>query len=832
MLESGAASPSLPTPMATEPTSSPDQHPAEPGRGRSFTVKAMVLGLILSLFVVVGAWFNDQYLMQSPAIGNFLPALPFGLALMLVLLWNPSLGRLPVLRLSTRELAVVFGLTLMVSWLPVSGFLRYFQRAVVTAQTQADSRPEWRKVDILGHMPSEIFPLGGAPEVAALHGSIEVERAALAAGSLSTDLAKATVEPAAYAAALDLAAVVPPKMWRDEDQELVRDNAERALLRVTGKDPERWSSAGELLKGMPKSLAADDTAPAAWRLARQRLDAEFTKRIGPATQEYERVYTGMTQGLPVGDETLPLSQTPIAAWIPALMFWVPLVLFMTLALVMLQLIVHRQWSHHEQLNYPIAAVATSLIQRSPGSLVSDIFRARLFWFGVIPIFCIHILNYLAVWFPGWLPNVTLHWGQWEVVQHVFPSVSQAGGASSLGFGDIYFAVIGLAFFISSEVSFSMGIAGFAVVIFNVLYYSHAGTTTDLQSARSGAYIGYALILLYTGRTYYWAVVRKAAGLAGGAAGDHAEPVWAARLFLLAFAGFTAVLVGAFGLDWFVALAYAMTLMVFFLVFTRIVCETGVPFLQAGWQPAQLMGNLLGVSAIGAAPLVMIHYLGVILSQDPRECFMPFAANALKMGENTGVKRMRLAWLGFAVISVALVVGVIATLWGMYNFGSSKDGWAQIVVGINVGEATRGVNTLVETGQYASTTAASGLDKIPLIAENVGKGKELGWMAFGLVAVAIFAVIRFRWAGFYIHPVLFLVWDTYPAQRVWLSFLFGWMAKELVVRFGGGRVYQNLKPLFIGLIVGELIAVVVTLAVGWIYHLTTGLLPKTMGIFAG
>ena len=33
---------------------------------------------------------------------------------------------------------------------------------------------------------------------------------------------------------------------------------------------------------------------------------------------------------------------------------------------------------------------------------------------------------------------------------------------------------------------------------------------------------------------------------------------------------------------------------------------------------------------------MIHYLGVVLSQDPRECLMPFAANAMKMAEKIEV----------------------------------------------------------------------------------------------------------------------------------------------------------------------------------------------------
>lgn len=822
--------------MANEPANesapAPQPAPAESQGGRSFSLKALVFGGLLALVVVIGGWFNDQYLMQSPAIGNFLPALPFGLALALALLWNPILGRLKVLRFSTRELAVAMGLMLLVSWLPTSGFFRYFQRAVITGHAQADTHPEWRKLDIVGHLPAQAFPLGGSAEALAMQGALEAERAALTAGSLAQSLAAAQVEGQAYAAALDLASCVPPKMWQDEDQALIRANTERAWQRDAGHDPARWAAAGELLKGMPQSLEATADAPASWRLARERVTAAYRERLPAAQKEYERVYTGFTQGLPVGDETLGLGEMPIAAWLPALAFWAPLVLFMSLCMIMLTLIVHRQWSHHEQLTYPIAQVATAMIQRSGSSLASDIVRSRLFWFGMIPVFGLHMLNYLGTWFPGWVPTVTLHWWQGNMVSSLFPTISQAGGATSLSMGDIFFSVVGLCFFISSEVSFTMGIAGMAVVLFNIQFYTQTGATTDLVSARSGAYIGYALVLLYTGRTYYWAVAVKALGLRGGAAGDHVEPVWAARIFLLAFAGFAAVLVGGFGLDWFVALAYTLTLMVFFLVFTRVVCETGVPFLQTGWQPAQLLANTLGLSALGSAPLVLICYLGSILTQDPRECLMPFAATSMKLAENTGVRRMRLALVGFGVIAVALVAGWLAITWGMYNFGSTRDNWAQTVAATQLSEATRGVTVLVETGQYAATTAASGLEKVPLIADNVGKSKELGWIGFGLVGIIILAVIRFRWAGFYIHPVLLLVWDTYPAQKLWLSCLLGWIAKELVVRFGGGRVYQNLKPLFIGIIAGELIAVVITLGVGWVYHLTTGLMPKTMGIFAG
>jgi len=801
-------------------------------QSRAFTAKSLLTGTALALLVVVLAWFNDQYLGLSPAIGNYLPALPIGLTLLLAFVWNPLLGRWRALAYSPRELTVVLCFTLLVSWVPVSGMMRYFQRSVVMPQIQASSRPEWRKLDVLGHLPSAIFPLGGSAETLAMGEAIASERTALAEGSLDGLADFRDISREAYAAALDLATLVPPQQWRDLDRELVRANTERALQRHLADDPARWAGAGTLLQAMPTALERGEGTPAAWRLAHARIDAAFSSRLPAAQAAYERVYPGMALGLPVSDEAITLADVPFTAWLPVLVYWLPLILLLALAIVMLMVIVHRQWSRHEQLTYPIAGVCSALVQRPAGTLVSGLVRERLFWAGVLPIFALHLLNYLALWFPGQLPSITLHWGQWGMISDLFPSTGSAGGGNAIGFGDIYFVIIGLAFFIASEVSFTIGISGFLVILFSVQFYSATGTTVDLRSARSGACVGYVLLLLYTGRVYYWAVLKRALGLRSTAAEATDAPVWAARLFLLAFAGFIVLLVGAFQLDWLIAVVYAMTVMLFFLFITRVVCETGIPFVQAGWHPAELITSLFGVSAIGAAPLVMICYLGSILSEDPREALMPYAANTMKIAESTGTPRMKLAVVGFSIMAVAVVVAFIATTWGMYNFGSSGDGWAQQVASRRLGDAARGIGTLVETGQYATTTAAEGLGKVALLGDNVGKGRELGWIAFGLIAVISVALLRFRWAGFYLHPVLFVVWDTYSTHRIWLSFLIGWVIKELVVRFGGGRTYQNLKPLFLGLIMGELLAVMMTLLTGWIYYLSTGKMPITMSIFAG
>jgi hypothetical protein len=97
-------------------------------------------------------------------------------------------------------------------------------------------------------------------------------------------------------------------------------------------------------------------------------------------------------------------------------------------------------------------------------------------------------------------------------------------------------------------------------------------------------------------------------------------------------------------------------------------------------------------------------------------------------------------------------------------------------------------------------------------------------------VLAFSVLRYRYAGFMLHPVLFLFWGTYPATRVWFSFLVGWGIKTLIVRYAGGRIYQDLKPLFIGLIAGELMAASLVLVCDWAAFLLAGLPSRTYMVF--
>jgi hypothetical protein len=73
--------------------------------------------------------------------------------------------------------------------------------------------------------------------------------------------------------------------------------------------------------------------------------------------------------------------------------------------------------------------------------------------------------------------------------------------------------------------------------------------------------------------------------------------------------------------------------------------------------------------------------------------------------------------------------------------------------------------------------------------------------------------RFTW--FPLHPVGFLVSQSYPITQIWFSVFIGWLCKVLVTRFGGTDTYRKTTPLFLGLALGDVAMMLLWLVIdGW------------------
>ncbi|HAU36922.1 MAG TPA: hypothetical protein DCX07_04310 [Phycisphaerales bacterium] len=552
----------------------------------------------------------------------------------------------------------------------------------------------------------------------------------------------------------------------------------------------------------------------------------------PADGEYRKemiseFLTGHFRGadLPLTDPRV----VPWEYWKKPLLSWMPLIVLMNVGVLCLALVVHRQWSAWERLRYPVADFATALTsQAGNGSLL----RNRLFWFGLGTIFTIHLINGLHVWYPDHMVQIPLQVDMSQIAQK-WPQFGRAPYCWNLLRPIFYPTVVAFAFFLASDVSFSLGVTQLLFVpLMAGLIVAGVNTRTDwmtggtISSQLAGSYLGLGLILLYVGRRYY-ANALKAALTFRRQEGVESYAAWALRVFLLCAAGMVLWLVFRTSLPWPFAVLVVLSLFLMFLVMSRLIAETGLIYMQPSWQPLAVLIGLFGWEALGPQVVIVAGLICAVLTIDPREALMPFVANALKLGENTQVRPGRLGWVMAVVFLVGLAVAVPVVLGSNYARGYPlMDYWANnMVPRFTYNAVSNQMDQLRNAGLLEQSMNYTTWERVraawPLQAEQKS---FLAWGGLGLLLVLVASYLRLRFTWWPIHPVLFLAWGTAPLARFSHSFLLGWLIKTFVTGLGGGKKYRQLQPLMIGVIGGDLLGGLLWMAVGAAYYGVTGNIP--------
>jgi len=547
----------------------------------------------------------------------------------------------------------------------------------------------------------------------------------------------------------------------------------------------------------------------------------------------DRALAGYVQGLSAGRRHVSPFEVPWSAWARTLAFWLPLILTLWGALIGLCAVVHRQWSHNEQLPFPIATFASSLLPES-GETKSPILRERLFWLGCGGVFAFHLLNYLHTWWPARMVAIPRHFDFTSLLD-LFPTL-RAGGGWVLFVPNVFFAVVGLSYFLAKDVSFSLGIGP-------IFYYLLAGVLAGMgvsmgggysvptvqNSLQAGSWIGFMVMILYAGRHYYLNALRSALALRTR---DPAAPetVWGARIFLVCAIAFTSIL-ALTGLDWLLAVAFTVLTTSIFLVIARMSAETGHIFIQPYWAPGVFVMGLLGARAVGPAAAAVIFMVSTVLLVDTRESLVSFLANSLQVLDSRGGRVGRGAALGAAALVVGLAVAVPATLYLKYDRGTDMAyGWASEMVPRFPFEAALSVREHLEVrGELEEAGSATGWRRLAVARPS---GTMLAWVLVGLAAVAVLSFLRYRVPRWPLHPAFLLVWATFPGWYFAPSFLLGCIVKWAVVRYGGDAAYRRLKPLMVGLIAGDMLTGLVTSLIGTAYYFITGTPPPKFVVLVG
>ncbi|MBA4387471.1 MAG: hypothetical protein C0404_05780 [Verrucomicrobia bacterium] len=520
---------------------------------------------------------------------------------------------------------------------------------------------------------------------------------------------------------------------------------------------------------------------------------------------------------------MPIRDIPWYAWWKPLLVWGSIIALVMIGVISLSVIVHRQWAEKERIRYPIAELAGSLLKQDEHG-IPGIFRNKIFWIGLLVPLFLRIVNGLYLWFPGSIEiPLKIDLGALRVK---FPDFMKTPGASFFANLEFYPACIGFTYLLASEIGFSLGISNFLSVFIMFALISigmdvSGGQMTGgvMQWQNFGAFLAMAVMLAYVGRRYYWQTFRQAVTFRHQAE-TSPDSVWAFRAFLLSMIGTVAILSFA-GLDWPLALLAVFLTMLTYMVCARMNAECGTFFFAPAWMMPGVIVGLFGLTTLGPTMVIVLGLIMFVLSIDQFESLMPYSVNAIKITSDAECKPGRSGLVLAVTIVIVLAIAIPGILWAEYN---------------NRVETRRGTETaqIFDTAERTITqlSLSGRLDEV----KSYTAWQRLSHMkpdsdfiyaaAIGFFLLLGCSALRLRYTWWPLHPVLILSFASGPLAKFCSSFFLGWMIKVAVNKFAGAQKYTEMKPLMIGLIVGDLAGSFLVMSGNWIYYLITGTAGKS------
>jgi len=194
--------------------------------------------------------------------------------------------------------------------------------------------------------------------------------------------------------------------------------------------------------------------------------------------------------------------------------------------------------------------------------------------------------------------------------------------------------------------------------------------------------------------------------------------------------------------------------------------------------------------------------------DMRGFLMPSFIQSFKLAHDRKIAAKPLLALIGAVILIGLVMGIWMNVrMGYANGGLSLEWW------FTKGAPQENANNIASLSRGLASNAAP-------------SASNWFWLATGAALTLGMMVMRARFMWFPLHPIGYLLGLSYSMNRLWFSILLGWGCKVLITRFGGNDTYRKATPLFLGLALGDVIAMLFWLVIdGWQGRIGHQLMPS-------
>ncbi|HEY7090664.1 MAG TPA: DUF6785 family protein [Tepidisphaeraceae bacterium] len=493
------------------------------------------------------------------------------------------------------------------------------------------------------------------------------------------------------------------------------------------------------------------------------------------------------------DRVPPGQKMPYAAWVIPLLGWGIFIAGFWATLVAIAWIVREQWGVNERLPFPLAQIEYSLIEQpEPGHFVNALFRSRRFWIAGGGVFAIHSLAALHVYFPRF-PEVSLKYDftslfSQEPWSYLSPPIKSS---------TIFFTFIGITYFIPARTAFSLWFIFFLLQLVSVeqrWVMQTEITTLAWRDQHLGSALVYVAGMLWVGRGYW---TRRRAALFVLAGGIVTMIMW---LILLK-------------VSWWVAALIVLFLLLPHVVTARIVAETGMPFIRSVTTVMQVLTNVSPKAMSGRD----IFFAGVWTANgayQSRESLLTFCLHGLRTCDlaDVGQRRRERSMLA-GVIVWTLVLGMFIGTWSSLH--------CYYTYATPLAQSRDTELAMINPHGAITTPNAEIVEPLRQHADQKFAPKThnpYAHFGIGLVVTALLQLAAWRFGWWPLVPVGYVVATAQLIQTAWFSLMLGWLAKVLILRFGGARLFQRCRPVFIGIIFGEALAagfwMLISLGLAW------------------
>lgn len=463
----------------------------------------------------------------------------------------------------------------------------------------------------------------------------------------------------------------------------------------------------------------------------------------------------------------------IKAWIIPVLSWSAFGFVLWFVLMCINIVLRKQWTENERLTYPITQLPLDMTSGS------RFFTNKLMWIAFSIVAFIQILNGLHFYWPL-VPALPL-----KKINIAPFFTEKPWNAIETTFISFYPFIIGLTFLIPLDLAFSCWFFYLFGKAERILASTMGWRTLYYDNQSQGAWLIFGFIALWMSRKHIKMVFKRI--ITGKfELNDSDEPMKYSYAVLGAIGGIVFLMLFSFraGMTPIAIIVFFAILIILAISLTKVRAQLGPPVHEIIFDvsPSGIMVSTIGTRYLKAPNLTVLSFY-YWFNRCNRAHPMPNQLEAFKIADKANINKKHI----MLVILLTTAISMPMTFWlefhVLYKYGALTKAKGYINY---IGFESFGRLCSFLTNQRGSNYV------------------EMAFMMGGSVFTLFLSYMKLRFIWWPFHPAGYVLsggsWGgmTY----VWSAVLITSIAKQIILRTGGLRMYRKAIPFFLGLVLGD------------------------------